>query len=640
MGVLGCDEQTVESLIEELGYAAQVEIACFNSAKNITISGDAMPVKKAIAHAQNKNIFAREFNTGNKAYHSRHMAQAGERYHELIATLFTESKTARDKSITMTSTLRAQALGRDDVRDSRYWRDNLEKPVLFSQAMGSILAEHECHVIEIGPHSTFRIALMDIFTASSRTFRYTPTLIRSANPILIVSQLAGNLFLDGFNDPVKKLNNTVPPFTDGTVPVTLTNLPPYPWKRGPLLWNEGRISSEYRQRTYARHELLGAAIVGGSRNIHAWRNILKLRFAPWIRDHKLGDIIVFPAAAYIAMAVEGFQQVVSADNPACMNVVLRDIKFLSMLTLDDEEEDRELFTELSPVQDSSVSPSQNNYCFTISSFSSNEPTIHCRGTIEIGDGVPLESSLRSQSDFMPALPTESWYNTIRKEGLGFGAEFRRLNAIQCARDNKVLEVLAECSPIGAASSTGLCPVHPTIIDSLFQACLISTTSGVRTAFKGKIPVSIDKLTVFLGRTTGKTKTVRASSRFGSQYTAVCEAEMRDDGKELVVLSGLQFVPWLKHDFNLGAPPREPFLKKVWMPLSEIEQDEKHFRAGLSNGTRPARVQAPGLLVRQSCYTRTVLTNNLGNSGRKPSSNDNVLQQSKRTHGYCVRNDAF
>jgi hypothetical protein len=43
--------------------------------------------------------------------------------------------------------------------------------------------------------------------------------------------------------------------------------------------------------------------------------------------------------------------------------------------------------------------------------------------------------------------------------------------------------------------------------------------------------------------------VRARSIFGSEYTAICDAEMFDGDIPLVLVNGLQIAPWLKHDFN-------------------------------------------------------------------------------------------
>jgi acyl transferase domain-containing protein len=215
-----------------------------------------------------------------------------------------------------------------------------------------------------------------------------------------------------------------------------------------LLWSEGRISSEYRQRVHPRHDLLGSAVVGGSNNVQTWRNMLELHDVPWLLDHKLRDSIVFPAAAYIAMVTEGFRQIMISRNTEFTSVVLRVIKFLSMFTFGDDDAITELFTELCPVQNSLIHPSEDKFCFTVSSFAATKSTVHCRGMIEMGkDG-------RDDCGFRPWAPVDrastitktAWYNASRKECLSFGPAFQLLLDIKHAHDNSVMEVLSTCHP--------------------------------------------------------------------------------------------------------------------------------------------------------------------------------------------------
>ena len=116
MGVLGCNEQKALQFIQDLGYTGQVEIACLNSPVNVTISGDPAPVGAVICHAQAKQIFARSFHTGNKAYHSWQMALVGERYEALVRSILQKHNSCSD-FITMTSTLFGRKVKCCQVRD-------------------------------------------------------------------------------------------------------------------------------------------------------------------------------------------------------------------------------------------------------------------------------------------------------------------------------------------------------------------------------------------------------------------------------------------------------------------------------------------------------------------------------------------
>lgn len=72
-----------------------------------------------------------------------------------------------------------------------------------------------------------------------------------------------------------------------------------------MLWNEGRQSRELRNRKYGHHELLGLQTLGGSGVATTWRNMLKVKDVPLLESHKLGEDIVFLAAGFVAMAIEG-----------------------------------------------------------------------------------------------------------------------------------------------------------------------------------------------------------------------------------------------------------------------------------------------------------------------------------------------
>ena len=53
----------------------------------------------------------------------------------------------------------------------------------------------------------------------------------------------------------------------------------------------------------------------------AFRNILSVKNVPWLRDHQVGSEIVFPAAGYLAMAVEAATQAIEQHNRKGLEVL-------------------------------------------------------------------------------------------------------------------------------------------------------------------------------------------------------------------------------------------------------------------------------------------------------------------------------
>jgi hypothetical protein len=65
---------------------------------------------------------------------------------------------------------------------------------------------------------------------------------------------------------------------------------------------------------YLRHELLGTLVLTGNGINFTWRNLLRPNEMPRIRDHKLEDQVVYPAAGYFALAIEDISQMIDATT--------------------------------------------------------------------------------------------------------------------------------------------------------------------------------------------------------------------------------------------------------------------------------------------------------------------------------------
>lgn len=55
----------------------EVDIACWNSNNNCTISGPVHVIKNLVNKFTDEKIFAREINSSNMAFHSRYVKKAG-----------------------------------------------------------------------------------------------------------------------------------------------------------------------------------------------------------------------------------------------------------------------------------------------------------------------------------------------------------------------------------------------------------------------------------------------------------------------------------------------------------------------------------------------------------------------------------
>lgn len=302
-----------EREIVNLGLQDEIKLACVNSPKNSTISGNASAIDHLTSALKNKGIFARKLRTDSTAYHSHHMRTIGQEYEELISLIYSMRPTYKLTAprARMLSSVTGGLAARKLVDTAKYWRRNLESTVLFSDAMQNVLTEKPYHLIEIGPHSALQQPIKEIQTAietKEGASIYTPALSRGKDAEQSLLELCGTLFL--YKQPVSlnKANRLSSMHENAEASVTrckfLKNLPTYVWNRQALLWNESRVSIEFRARQDIHHSLLGSRVLGTAKTSSQWRNVLNVKELPWLEDHNLGTTRVFPGAGYLALAAE------------------------------------------------------------------------------------------------------------------------------------------------------------------------------------------------------------------------------------------------------------------------------------------------------------------------------------------------
>lgn len=283
-----------------------VVIACHNSPENVTLSGGAAAIDEIQTALVGAGIFARKVNSSGNAYHSHLVKDAGQHYEDSFTGPLLDPATSNSNfpKVAMYSCIDGELLQSDQV-GIKYWRRNLESPVLFDKAMKILLETHPevSHVVEIGVHSALAGPIKQIRSAmgiAAERLIYLPSLIRGSDGVEDLLRLAGTLFIHGYPVSVKHVNAAEifdpahpenPKYQTGAHKV---DLPTYQWNYGGIMWNECRWSRELRFRKHGRHDLLGSREPGSSLSEPLWRNRLSLQHVPWLQDHKVARMISIP----------------------------------------------------------------------------------------------------------------------------------------------------------------------------------------------------------------------------------------------------------------------------------------------------------------------------------------------------------
>lgn len=276
----------------------EVKVAAINSQGSVTLSGEVATIDKISAAMTAEGIFNRKLKTGGNAYHSHHMISVGREYLELLieAIKNTQNLGLADAEQRYQPNLWASSVAPSqstaDFKDpASYWRANLESPVLFSEAVTSLVNMEDVPIhalVEIGPHPALKGPLEQILRAGGKTVAYGSTLKRQEDGRMSMLKLAGTLF--SLNATLELAAVNAVDEIGGTGlehGCTSTDLPPYQYTYGGLNYHENRASKEYRLRSVLRHDLLGSKVAGNSKLRPLWRNILRMKDVPWLGDHRL-----------------------------------------------------------------------------------------------------------------------------------------------------------------------------------------------------------------------------------------------------------------------------------------------------------------------------------------------------------------
>ena len=274
-------------LLEELlsSFNGRLQVACYNSPESFTVSGPVEDLTTLKGVLNVKGAFARLLQV-DLAYHSSYMTPVAEAYERLLEPLgLTGSHT--EKNISMVSSVSGDTLSQP--YDATYWRLNMTQPVLFEQALKTMVFSGANFLIEVGPTGALAGPIAQVkksISSSSHSFDYHAIAKRDADCLRTLYHVAGHIYL---NDGEIKTENVNLESTS-ELPTTVIDLPNYMWDHSVKYWHESEASKDWRFRRFPIHDLLGSKILGTPWEAPWFRKSLKVQDLPWLRDHKVSDL--------------------------------------------------------------------------------------------------------------------------------------------------------------------------------------------------------------------------------------------------------------------------------------------------------------------------------------------------------------
>ena len=610
MMAVGLSKEQADAEINHLGLLDSICVACVNSPESVTISGDEIGIETLAQTLTPRGIFARKLNTNGRAYHSHHMKVLGQEYEDLLeknlGLAVIPPFDASDHAVTWISSVYVEVISAK-IKAS-YWRKNLESPVRFSEAAEKLLKGNKVHLIELGPHSAMELPLKQVakkLKIKDGQMHYDSAIYRNKNSVHSALGLMGQLFLHGHDVSFADVNRVEianAPALQGKV---LTNLPPYSWTYdGPILWNEGRQSRELRNRTYGHHDLLGLQMLGGSGIVTTWRNMLKIKDVPWLESHKLGEDIVFPAAGFVAMAIEAICQVLKVTKEQRPRISLRNFNVIKALPIaaNDDRPGAEIFTTLRPLRISATAQSEKWHDFEVSTYDDQKYTVHATGVVSIAHSAhKFEPNVSLKDVNLHEMATRNWYDKFATIGLNFGPHFQTMKKIETDSRRKAMKARATVSCDAETNRDpmrgGAYIIHPVIIDSMLQTALVASSAGHIANLSCMVPTGIEEasFTASSGDKQGNLSVVDAVSEPTGLGSIRVSAELHSRNGELcaqmenvtaVAFQGIQ-------EDQSAINERHPMMKVIWKP--DITKLTSNSASGFSQYLAEAAAQLNKIL---------------------------------------------
>lgn len=521
MIAVGADAALVGPLVSstKTGFAT---IACYNSPRSLTVSGDEAAVQELKCMLDARGIFNRLLAV-DVAYHSNHMLEVADWYLHRLRSMNLGGREGVEQK-TFISSLMAFDLDAALLRCPEYWVLNLTSPVQFSASMSIALdkvseaAASMPVIVEIGPHHALRGPIREIVQSRAAE---DPT----QKPAYVPSLKRGGCSNDDVLELVASLLNAGQPVEAASVARAtlspdrrvLTDLPPYAFTRDKQYWQTSRAHQLSYYGSTPWNVLLGHRIASDAGSTLQFRHLFSLEDVPWLKDHQISGQIIFPMAGYICAVLEALTMTTPPTVvSSATGFLLREIVISKAFVLQ-EQEPNDMLIRLTPQRmDTRSGGSADTYAFEISSWTQQSGFVeHCRGLANqtkpdsanvVSPSFSLQRGVEQTRARVKQLrqactnsvPCDAFYERAAQSGLQYGPSFQLLTSLWTGFN----EAWGTIEPFDTAS---VMPqqfepqliLHPTLLDAMLHTGFCNA-GGVRGDPKGircHVPTFVQELRI-------------------------------------------------------------------------------------------------------------------------------------------------
>jgi myxalamid-type polyketide synthase MxaE and MxaD len=424
-------------------YGDQISLAVINSPVSTVLSGDTGALDKVMQTLQDRNLFCKRVNV-DVASHSPQINALRE-----DLQLAMEDLHVKKPGMPIYSSVTGGRADNLDF-DAKYWVDNICQPVLFSSAVMALKDDGYEIFIEIGPHPLLLTPIQQTLSTREHELLLLPSMRRDEPERMTLLATMGTLYTRGRQINWKNFFGNKGKY----IP-----LPLIPWQRQRFWIDQPSVEIRYNnQSTSGYHPLLGQRIeIAQTPDTSLWMNVIDVNTLPLLADHRINGDIVFPATAYVEMALQA-----AAETGKGEATRLTDFRInASMLLIPDVPQ--ELQSQLSPQE-------EGRFLFNIYSRRKQQDqwVLHASAVMEKSsaasvarDTMPAFAAQRED----PSMTADRFYPLLESHGFMYGPAFRHVQGIWTT-DGKATGWVQ--LPADMMHQAGLFQVHPALLDGCLQ----------------------------------------------------------------------------------------------------------------------------------------------------------------------------
>jgi len=502
MLAVGMAADEARAVIARHGRA--VSIAAFNGPRSLTLSGPRTELTAIAEELEAQGVFARFLKVSHPFHHAL-MQPAADALKEALKDL-----TPKTETVPFFSTVTGQRMD-GEACTADHWSRGVRQPVEFAAAVSAVADFGSDVWLELGAHPALVRSIQECLgeRASKQTILASVRRERE-HESLLDSVLDLHLAEVSLN------------FAAMTPSRRILTLPTYAWDKG-VWWHEsaevrdGRLSSGGRG-------LLGVRTV---RATPTWVARLDSRHMAFLKDHRVENLVVFPAAGFVEMVLEAGLQLFEGRP-----FVVEDFEIRKPLIVPDPPSGLQLELSYEP----------NERTFLIQSRFDNTSSwsVHVVGSMR-GERTETPFAVStwddSSSTSLPEVKVSAFYEHMSDMGLRYGEEFRPIRELSAGEGRSAGKVSLSDTIAHRAADY---PLHPVLFDGALQifsagaATVEGRTAGLR------LPVRFARI-VFL-RSPGASSFVKAGVKQANDELVEGGIDLYDEtGKPCVRIDGFRAI---------------------------------------------------------------------------------------------------